>query len=80
MIKWTDTLLATAREAIHNKQVTISPNDSPWYSNNFGCAKRKVERIHKRAKNTPFLWPYFRQLRNKNIDDLYVEREYLYVT
>ena len=53
--KWTDTLLADAREAIPNKQVTIRPNDSPWYNNSLRCAKRKVERIHKRAKNIPSL-------------------------
>ena len=68
--RWTDTLLTAAREAIPHKDITVRPDDVPWYTNLLRCAKRKVERIHKRAKKKPSLWPYFRQLRNKYIDDL----------
>ena len=68
--KWTDTFMSVAKEYVPNKNVTIRPGDAPWYTSTLRASKRKVERIHKRAKLRPSLWPYFRQIRNKYIDDL----------
>ena len=65
--KWTNTFPATAKQSIPNKDATIRYGDSPWYINDLCCSKRKIERIHKRAKKSPSLWPYFRQTRKKNI-------------
>ena len=75
---WSDTFLNVARDCIPNKNVTIRPDDAPWYTNALRALKNKVERIHRRAKKQPSLWPYFRQLRNKYVDDLRLSEQNYY--
>ena len=65
---WTSTFLNIAMQFIPNKLVTIRPNDNPWYSSELRCMKRKVDRLHSKAKkssNNPEVWTRFRQLRNE---------------
>ena len=62
--------IQVSKEFVPNHSVTIRPGDAPWYTSALRTAKRKVERIYSRAKLKPALWPYFKQLRKKYIEDL----------
>ena len=77
---WTSTFLNIARRCIPNRTITVRQDDAPWYSCSLRAKKRKVERIHKKAKdcktsNKTYFWHYFRQLRNEYISDLRAAEE-----
>ena len=55
--KWTSSFMSVASKCIPNKNVTIRPHDAPWYTNALRTSKRKVHRIHARAKTRAALWP-----------------------
>ena len=75
---WTDTFLKCAENSIPHKDVTIRPDDVPWYTNSLRALKRKIHRIHKKAKKRPALLPYFRQLRNTYIENLRLAEQAYY--
>ena len=49
---WTTTFLNIAAQFIPNKIITVRPRDSPWYTSELRCMKRKVDRLHTNAKNS----------------------------
>ena len=59
-------LLQLAFENIENKIVTVRPKDKPFYNGYLRRLKRKLNRLHKRAKVTDhnFLWESYRVNRN----------------
>ena len=66
--RWTDKFLSIARNFIPNKIVTIRPSDSPWYDNRLRRLKRKLDKIHNKAKksnNDPNIWSNYREVRNE---------------
>ena len=79
---WTSTFLNTARQRVANRTITVRQGDAPWYTSSLRAQKRKVDRIHNKAKssknhNKIHLWRFFRDLRNKYINDLRsAEEEY----
>ena len=72
-LTWTHKFLDVARYCIPSKNFCIRQNDSPWYTSKLRAQKRKVHRIHEKAKasnENPQIWGYSRELRNKYISDL----------
>ena len=69
---WTNNFLDIANRCIPNKNVTIRPDDLPWYNSNLRKLKRKKDRLHNMAKrsNSPQSWHLFREARNKYISEL----------
>ena len=77
---WTSTFLNVARQNIPNRAITVRDGDAPWYNSRLRAQKRKVDRIHRKAKSTRHLnnahiWHYFRALRNQYISDLRAAEE-----
>ena len=65
---WTDIFLSIAKRFIPNKIVTIRPDDSPWYNSYLRRLKRKLDRIHckaKKSQNNPAVWAQYKELRNE---------------
>ena len=76
---WTQHFLAIAKSFIPNRYVTIRPSDSPWYTGYLRKIKRKLDRIHGRAKrsNNPDIWASYREHRNEyNREIKKAEQEY----
>ncbi len=67
--QWTKTVLEALKAFIPNKLVTVRTNDKPWYNGSLRRLKRKVNRIHKRAKisNVNQAWANYRKIRNEYI-------------
>ena len=63
---WTFKVLAAAEASITCKNVTVRPNDKPWYNNYLRQLCRKKERLHKIAKhnNLELHWTRFITTRN----------------
>ena len=80
--RWTSAFLNTARQHVPNRTITVRQGDAPWYTTALRAQKRKVDRIHNKAKSSKhshktYLWRYFCDLRNKYITDLRrAEQEY----
>ena len=68
---WSGAILEAAKMFIPNRIVTVRRNDKPWYNSNLRRAKRKVDRIHKRAKltNHDQAWVNYRRMRNDYIQN-----------
>ena len=49
--KWTEIFLSVAKEYVPNKKVIIRPNDSPWYTSELRCFKRKLVKAYKKYKS-----------------------------
>ena len=65
--KWTQLFLSVAKEHIPNKKVIIRPNDSPWYTSELRCFKRKVTRAYHKYKSKGMSSEHFesyKKLRN----------------
>ena len=76
---WTQHFLSIAKQFIPNRYVTIRPSDSPWYTKSLRKIKRKLDRIHGRAKrsNDPEIWGLYREKRNEyNREIKKAEHEY----
>ena len=69
---WTTKLLLIAKEIIPNKEVTIRPNDKPWYSNILRQLCRKKDRLFKKAKqiNSPEAWEKYKRIRNRYFNEI----------
>ena len=69
---WTNDFLNVSKMTVPNRQATIRPNDKPYYTNTHRRTKRKLDRAHKKAKqtNAPGDWATFRTQRNQYISDL----------
>ena len=67
--QWTNTVLEALKAFIPNKLVTVRTNDKPWYNGSLIRLKRKVDRIHKRAKISNYnqAWVNYRKIRNEYI-------------
>ena len=84
---WTNKLLNIAKQTIPNKEVTVRPDDKPWYNNMLRRLCRKKERLHKKAKqyNTLVAWATYREARNNYTSELskakesYDKRKYDYL-
>ena len=65
-------ILSAAKEFIPNKVVTIRPYDKSFYNGHLRQMKRKLNRLHERAKlhNTTDLWSQFRHHRNVYIREV----------
>ena len=63
---WTQNFLSIAKQFIPNRFITVRPSDCPWYTTHLRRLKRKLDRIHGRAKqsNDPELWAVYRETRN----------------
>lgn len=68
---WLTKFLSVIACSIPNNNVTVRPNDKPWYTSDLRKQKRKLEYVHKQAKkkNTQVLWESFRKLRNEYISN-----------
>ena len=68
--KWSDTFMKIAKETIPWKNVTVRPNDKPWYNGALRKLCRRKDRKHKRAKilNTAVSWAAFREARNTYVN------------
>ena len=67
---WSETIIHAAKSFIPNRIVTVRKHDKPWYNNDLRRLRRKVERIHRRAKrsnNNTQAWADFRKLRNQYV-------------
>ena len=64
---WTSAFLNIASQFIPNKMITVRPKDSPWYTTELRNMKRRLDRLHKKAKNSnnPEHWALFREVRNQ---------------
>ena len=62
----TQIIFSAAKKYIPNKIVMIRPNDKSFYNNQLRQMKRKLNRLHNKAKNsnTPECWEQFRFERN----------------
>ena len=69
---WTTKLLTVAKEMIPNKEVTIRPNDKPWYTNILRQLCRKKDRLFKKAKqiNSPESWEKYKRIRNQYFNEI----------
>jgi len=74
---WTNKLLNIAKQTIPNKEVTVRPDDKPWYNNMLRRLCRKKERLHKKAKqyNTLVAWATFREARNNYTSEIAKAKE-----
>jgi hypothetical protein len=63
---WTETFLNTARTVIPNRVVTIRSSDSPWYTGELRCMKRKMMRFFHKYKHSkaPTDWEKYKKMRN----------------
>ena len=70
--RWTDTLLAIAKESIPNKDVLVRPNDKPWYNNSLRAMKRKLMRVYKKAKKnkTSLHWGKYKLLHKEYLSEI----------
>jgi hypothetical protein len=50
--KWTSIFLTIAKTCVPNKEVTIRPNDSPWYTNELRTLKKKMMRFFHKYKKS----------------------------
>ena len=69
---WTSKLLSAAESSIPNKNVTVRPNDKPWYRNYLRTLCRKKNRIHKKAKISKQEndWDAFKLARNDYFSEI----------
>ena len=65
--RWTQNFLSIAKQYIPNRHITVRPNDCPWYNTYLRKLKRKLDRIHVRAKrsNAADIWSLYREKRNE---------------
>ena len=63
---FTDKILLSAGEFIPHKLATVRAYDKPFYNGYLRRLRRKVNRLHHKAKNTNTLasWDYYRHERN----------------
>ena len=66
-IQFTDLILKYMDECIPTKEVTIRPNDKPWYNSDIRLNSRKRDRQRTKAVRTNKTedWTKYRHLRNK---------------
>ena len=80
-LSWTEGFLQAAKVCIPNKEITIRPDDLPWYNSSLRCEKRKVMRAYSKAKegnNGPRsqeLWANYNRLRNQYHEHLRIAEE-----
>ena len=69
---WSGKLLEIAKAHIPNKEVTIRPDDKPWYNNRLRLLCRKKIRLYKLFKRnkTDFNWNNFKAARNHYTSEL----------
>ena len=69
---WNNLFLSIAKNTIPNKDVTVRPNDKPWFNGYLRPLLRKKNRIHKVAKNsnTAYHWEKFREARNSYFNEI----------
>ena len=63
---WNNLFLSIAKNTIPNKEVTVRPNDKPWFNGYLRRLLRKKNRIHNTAKNSNSVenWEKFKEARN----------------
>ena len=66
-IQFTDAILKYMDECIPSKDVTIRPNDKPWYNSEIRLYSRKRDRQRTKAGRTQSIddWTKYRHFRNK---------------
>ena len=65
---WTNIFYSLISKFIPNRIVTIRPHDCPYYTSELRKQKRKLDRLHKKAKNSnnnSDVWSSFRMARNE---------------
>ena len=73
LCSFTTALYNVCKETIQNKTVTVRPSSKSFYNSYLRKLKRKVNRIHKRAKSakTPECWSNFRHERNHCVNEIH---------
>ena len=78
---WTEIFLQIAKESIPNKEVTIRPNDLPWYTSALRQERRKMMRLYSKAKNCnnvltrDAMWTTYNHFRNQYQEHLRLAEE-----
>ena len=64
---WNEIFIRIAEKYIPHRLVTIRPKDKPWYHSRLRNLKRKLDKLHRKAKSTndPTHWSNYRTARNE---------------